>query len=104
MLNSSHIQRKLENGPKLQYLLKNKSSNSRELIGSLYLMILSRPPTEEEFKTIAAYAQIVPPAAPVATGKKSKPAKTPSMSTKGRDAVIDVAWALINSSEFQYRH
>ncbi|MDD4870239.1 MAG: DUF1553 domain-containing protein [Kiritimatiellae bacterium] len=83
MLNSSHIQRKLEQGPKMQYLLK-KTSSPREVIGGLYLMILSRPPTEKELQAVQKYSQ--------------------SSGLKGREAAIDLAWALINSSEFLYRH
>ena len=48
------------------------------------LSILSRFPTEDELKTVGAYAQ--------------------SGTAKPRDAAIDLAWALMNSAEFLYRH
>ncbi|OGV70152.1 MAG: hypothetical protein A2283_06575 [Lentisphaerae bacterium RIFOXYA12_FULL_48_11] len=83
MLNSSHIQRKLEQGPKMVYLLK-KASSPREVVGGLYLMILSRLPTEQEARAVVNY--------------------TESSGVKGRDVAIDLAWALINSPEFLYRH
>ncbi len=79
LLNSSHIQRKIEQSPKFQYLMKN-SKNQRGLVTSLYLMILSRPPTEEELTIVGAYPG------------------------KSKEAVVDLAWALFNSSEFLYRH
>lgn len=82
LLNSSHIQRKIEQSKKLQYFLTSKD-NSRELIAGLYLMILSRYPTEAELKSVGTYFQ--------------------SASSR-RDAGVDLAWALINSAEFLYRH
>lgn len=83
LLNSSHIQTKLEQSPKLQTLLDSKASPS-EIAAGLYLMILSRYPTDAEMKTITAHAG--------------------SGSIKQRDAMIDLAWALINSTEFLFRH
>ena len=54
------------------------------MIESLYLTILSRFPTDEEAKIALRYMD---------AGKKAR-----------REAVIDLAWALINSAEFMYRH
>jgi Protein of unknown function (DUF1553)/Protein of unknown function (DUF1549) len=83
MLNSSQVQQKLESSAKINYAIKN-IRDPKQLVTWLYLMILSRYPTEAEFKTIERYSQ--------------------SGVVKPRDAVIDLAWALINSTEFQYRH
>jgi hypothetical protein len=108
MLNSSHIQRKIESSPALQALFAsaatrpsgkfNKSRKSAkfskpaqssgakqpgEVVTVLYLTILSRFPTEDELKTVAEYVQ--------------------SAASK-REAGVDLAWALINSVEFLYRH
>lgn len=83
MLNSSHIQRKIEQGPKIQALLKNVTA-PREVVGRLYLLILSRFPTEQEVQAVLEYSQ--------------------SSGLKGREAAMDLAWALINSPEFFYRH
>jgi hypothetical protein len=82
LLNSSHVQRKLEQSPRLQALMRN-SKTPRALAAGLYLAILSRYPTEEEMKTVGEYSR---------------------SGAKGRDAAIDLAWALINSTEFLYRH
>jgi len=49
----------------------------------LYLTILSRFPTQDDTKAIAEYAE-------------SAPSKC--------DAMVDLAWALISSDEFFYRH
>ncbi len=110
LLNSSHIQRKIESSPKLLALIQSsaikgsgKSENPRkdgkphgpgsggadvprqpgEVLNNLYLTILSRYPTPDEMKTVGEYVR--------------------SASSK-REAVIDVVWALINSSEFLCRH
>ena len=82
LLNSSHVQRKIEQSPKLQYLMRNQ--DPRATVTGLYLMILSRFPTEEEFRIVGAYSQ--------------------SGAARGRETVVDLAWALINSAEFLYRH
>jgi hypothetical protein len=82
LLNSSHIQRKIEQSTKLQLVLQTKGK-PRDVIDGLYLTILSRFPTDEELKTVQAYFQ--------ANGNK-------------RAAANDLVWVLMNSSEFLYRH
>jgi len=83
LLNSSHIQRKIEQGPHLQRLAQSRRGNPREILVELYLTILSRRPTPDELMTLAEYAD----------------------STRDPRAVfVDLAWALINSAEFLYRH
>ena len=83
LLNSSHIQRKIEQSTKLQSVLQNKGK-PRDTIDGVYLTILSRFPTEEELKTVGAYFQ--------------------SAGGNRRAAANDLVWALINSAEFLYRH
>lgn len=83
LLNSSHIQRKIEQGPKMQALLRSKESPEKRTT-ALYLTILSRYPTKQEMKIVEAYLQ---PGSSAGAGNPS-----------------DVAWALINSSEFLFRH
>lgn len=83
LLNSSHIQRKLEQGPKFRALLQSRKS-PREIVTTLYLTLLSRYPTQDELGIVAEYTKA--------------DAQSP------RDAVLDVVWALINSDEFVYRH
>jgi hypothetical protein len=82
MLNSSHIQRKLEQNKKFQTLMTS-TKNPRDVVVGLYLMILSRFPTEQELNVITGYNQ---------------------GGAKGRDGAVDIAWALVNSPEFLYRH
>jgi hypothetical protein len=83
MLNSSHIERKIEQGPRLLALLK-QPGGGQVLINDLYLTILSRYPTEAEAKKAVAYYQSY-------TGNK-------------REALVDIVWALINGAEFICRH
>lgn len=87
LLNSSHVQKKIEESAKLAKLLNAKvnakdPSGSKAVIEDLYLTVLSRSPTEKELKIFGEYAPKV----------------------KSREALIDLTWALINSSEFLYRH
>jgi hypothetical protein len=89
LLNSSHIQRKLEQGPKLKALLSS-GRNTREIVEELYLTILSRFPTAEEVKIVEGYGS-------TGTGRKAP-------TVKRFDQWVDITWALINSVEFLYRH
>jgi hypothetical protein len=84
LLNSSHIQRKIEQGPKLRSLLQSKEP-PREIVNKIYLTILSRYPTEEELQIVGTYPQS-------------------SGGGKSGTVAIDVVWALVNSAEFLYRH
>lgn len=83
LLNSSHIQLKIQQSARLRSVVQ-AGGGSRAPIEGLYLTILSRLPTDEELKTVAVYLQ--------SGGANRWP------------AVVDVAWALINSAEFLYRH
>jgi hypothetical protein len=104
LLNSTHIQRKIENSPKLQAIFQSAGKASkgakgkaaraarstdagarqpRDVVATLYLTILSRFPTPEELRTVGEYVQ--------------------AASVK-REAATDLAWALISSAEFLYRH
>jgi len=84
LLNSSQIQRKLEQGPKLQALLLEHQKRPREIVDVLYLTILSRYPTDAERQSVLLYSQTA----------KIGP----------RQTALDLAWALINSAEFLHRH
>jgi hypothetical protein len=84
LLNSTHVQDKIERSARLNGLVKKSRGNRRTLVNLIYLNILSRYPTQDERAVVEAYSQ-----------------------TKGinmRQAVSDLAWALINSKEFLYRH
>jgi hypothetical protein len=85
MLNSSHIQLKIQQSTKLRMLAQARPGGKPlDPVDRIYLAIVSRYPTDEELKTVAAYFQSV-------QGNKWP-------------AIVDLAWALINSAEFLYRH
>ena len=87
LLNSSHIQRKLEQSPKLKAIF-DSGRKQPELVEELYLTILSRFPTPEEVKALEEYG---------------RPGKS-GLRVKSREDWLDITWALINSTEFMYRH
>ena len=85
MLNSTHVQRKIERSFKLRNLLaKAKSQKGAGPVRTIYMAVLSRPPTPEEAKVIGDYF------------------KTPGINSK--QAADDLVWALVNSKEFQHHH
>lgn len=81
MLNSSHILNKLQKGPAM-LALESSARNPEELVNSLYLTFLSRYPTAEE-RAVALKR--------LAAGNRN-------------DGATDLAWAIVNSTEFLYRH
>jgi hypothetical protein len=78
LLNSSHVQRKIQQGPKILALMRD-NKGPQELVRQIYLTILSREPTVDEWQAIQTHG-------------------------RGQPAVVDLVWALINSAEFLYRH
>jgi hypothetical protein len=84
LLNSTHIQRKIEKSPVLAQWMGTYRGDRPQMIKSLYLRFLSRPATDDEIRTALHYIK--------------------NQGLKPRQALNDLAWALINSKEFLYRH
>ena len=82
LLNSSLMQRKIESSR----MIETQTSSNRapaDIVTGMYLGILSRFPTAAESRTAQDYFQS-------GIGR--------------RQAAVDLAWALMNSAEFLYRH
>jgi hypothetical protein len=86
LLNSTHIYKKIETGPRFK-AIRDAKKDSRKTLNRLYLTVLSRPPTANEVRIAMAYDVTT------ASGKATD-----------REVWIDRAWALINSDEFLFRH
>ncbi len=84
LLNSTHIQKKIEKSWRLNTMMKASRGKDRMLIGLLYQNLLSRNPTPQEAQLCEEYI------------KEHKQGK--------RAGLNDLAWALMNSKEFLYRH
>jgi len=82
LLNSTHILRKIDQSPMLRPLRMSKTPGDN--VREIYLTVLSRFPTAAEMQAVQHYAQTGP--------------------VKGRDILVDLTWALMNSAEFLYRH
>jgi len=83
LLNSTHIRKKIESDSVLQMIPLLARGDRRETIRLLYLNILSRYPTPSELQTAESYYG----------GGLSL-----------TQASNDLAWALVNTKEFLYRH
>ncbi|MCE5186929.1 MAG: homeobox domain-containing protein [Planctomycetaceae bacterium] len=84
LLNSTHIQGKLEKNTRLNNWMRNARNRPAELAKIVYLNVLSRYPTESELEAIAEYR------------------KTTRLNM--RQTAVDLTWALVNSKEFLYKH
>ncbi len=82
LLNSSLMQKKIESSRMIDFQT-SAGRTPAEVANGMYLGILSRFPTAAETKTAQDYFQS-------GIGK--------------RQAAVDLAWALMNSTEFLYRH
>ncbi len=84
MLNSTHIQNKIERSWRLRQILQTTQGDAPKAIQLIYLHILSRYPTEEEIAAVKQYLD--------------------GSGVTREQAANDLAWALINTKEFLYRH
>ena len=84
MLNSTHVQNMINRSWRMRGIGRFAGRDTRKLVGMLYMTILSRPPTKDEITKVTKYL---------------------SSDGVGRSqGTVDLAWALVNSKEFLYRH
>jgi hypothetical protein len=84
LLNSNDVKNKIERSSILRQQTEAAKGNRTELIKNIYITILSRYPTQSESETAEKYFQ--------------------SEGITRKAAIEDLAWALINTKEFLYRH
>jgi hypothetical protein len=84
MLNSAEVHRRIVRSPRLRRIAMAAGGDRAALVQEVYLTLLSRRPTPGERAAALAYWQ------------------TPDLGDA--DAAVDLAWALLNTMEFQYRH
>lgn len=84
LLNSSHVQKKIENSWRLRELQRSARRDQKRLVRTLYLAVLSRYPAPEELAAAEAYL------------------RSPELNR--RQALNDLTWALVNTKEFLFRH
>ena len=84
LLNASDVQNRIAWSPKLRQIMTASRGNVDSTAGGIYLTLLSREPTEAELEVARSYAQ--------------------TSGLKPFEVGADLAWALLNSKEFLYRH
>ncbi len=84
LLNSTDVQRRIERSPRIRAVLEASAGSDVEAIRGTYLTLLSRAPLPPEEDAAERYFR--------AGGRPH------------REAVFDLAWALVNSAEFLFRH
>jgi hypothetical protein len=88
LINSSEVHGKLSNGAGRAAELSKDEAEIHDKIREIYLIALSRQPTDEEMGAVYAYLQ-----------KKSE-AEQPNM----QQAYEDILWTMLNTKEFLFNH
>jgi len=85
MLNSTEMHRRVSNSPALKQIINQMTKDRKPTIQKVYLSVLSRRPTTEEMAIALKYFKT-------------------SAKGNNRANVQDLAWSLLNSKEFMYKH
>ncbi|MCX7597769.1 MAG: DUF1553 domain-containing protein [Armatimonadetes bacterium] len=84
LLNSTDVHERIAKSKRLRQAVLSAQGDAAQAIRAIYLLILSRAPTTEEISAAQKYWE--------------------TSGLGAFDAAVDLAWALINSTEFLYRH
>ena len=84
LLNATDVQRKIEGSWRVTKLFRDTRQHPDRRVRWVYLTLLSRYPSDAELETAMSYG------AEAGVG--------------GKEALVDLIWALVNSKEFLYRH
>jgi hypothetical protein len=84
LLNSTHIQEKIDKSWRVKQIMKAAKKDRTIFVRRIYMCILSRMPLPEEIAVAERYFM--------------------NGGVNANQAAADLAWALINSKEFLYRH
>ena len=84
LLNSTNIATRIERSWKLRAILQGARRKPRQAIRTIYLLVLSRRPTNAEIEAVEKHRR--------------------SAKLNPNQAMIDLVWALFNSKEFLYAH
>ncbi len=109
LLNSQVIHNKVCNPPELTTILKESEGNPEKIIGDIYLLTLSRPPSDEElWAVVDNFAeQVKAGTSPEAKNKKNENKKKADIKKRRfkdmKFACRQLIWTLINTKEFIYK-
>jgi uncharacterized protein DUF1553/uncharacterized protein DUF1549 len=102
MLNSPLILWKVSNSQKMKNILKQAKWNPKKIVNGIYLLILSRYASQDEFQTIVAtYNEIFP------ESKAKNKSKRKQKKKRGKNIyqmASGLVWTLVNSKEFLFQH
>jgi len=84
MLNSTDVYRRLDRSVRLRRVALSAGGDRDKLIQGIYMTLLSRRPTPDELAAARKYWE--------------------DRRQRGKEAALDLAWALVNSMEFLYKH
>lgn len=104
MLNSPTVLWRVANTDKLKDILKQSKGKPRNLIDNIYLLILSRQATNEEFLTVGkAFREIVPDAKQE-KGKNKQKKLNKQQRKQVYSTCSNLVWTLLNTKEFMFQH
>lgn len=104
LLNSTIIQNHVTGTPFLKEILQAPGRTPEDIVNRIYLLILSRYPTPEEYEMVMVnYGQEIPQK-PKKNGKDQGENRKKYRFGNANFACRQLIWALVNSKEFLFKH